>query len=99
MFSKWSKQVIRNRDRRSRSGVLIYQYHFFSFSCPTVILSIYENLWMRSFSLEVMSLTVLCVLHKETVEEKYGAVTFKVFYDFNNQKLQVEGRLLLMSAL
>ena len=30
-------------------------------------------------------------LYKETVEEKYGAVTFKVFYDFNNQKLQVEG--------
>ncbi|KAJ7390160.1 BAI1-associated protein [Desmophyllum pertusum] len=27
---------------------------------------------------------------QETVEEKYGAVTFKVFYDFNNQKLQVE---------
>lgn len=27
---------------------------------------------------------------QETVEEKYGAVSFKVFYDFNNQKLQVE---------
>ena len=26
------------------------------------------------------------------VEEKYGAVTFKVFYDYNNQKLQVEGK-------
>lgn len=27
---------------------------------------------------------------QETAEEKYGAVTFKAFYDFNNQKLQVE---------
>lgn len=25
------------------------------------------------------------------MEEKYGAVTVKMFYDFNNQKLQVEG--------
>lgn len=27
---------------------------------------------------------------QEMVEEKYGAVTVKMFYDFNNQKLQVE---------
>ncbi|CAH3143387.1 unnamed protein product [Porites evermanni] len=27
---------------------------------------------------------------QEKAEEKYGAVTFKVFFDFNNQKLQVE---------
>lgn len=33
---------------------------------------------------------------KETAEEKYGAVTFKAFYDFNNQKLQVEGGLLAL---
>ena len=36
---------------------------------------------------------LLWLLCKETAEEKYGAVTFKAFYDFNNQKLQVEGRL------
>lgn len=43
-------------------------------------------LWSSFFAL----LWLLC---KETAEEKYGAVTFKAFYDFNNQKLQVEGRL------
>lgn len=54
---------------------------------------------MISFpDLKVRLLTVLWDLHKETVEEKYGAVTFKVFYDFNNQKLQVEGGLFLSSA-
>lgn len=31
---------------------------------------------------------------QEKAEEKYGAVTFKVFFDFNNQKLQVEGRFI-----
>ena len=31
---------------------------------------------------------------QEKAEEKYGAVTFKVFFDFNNQKLQVEGRFM-----
>ena len=44
---------------------------------------------------------MICVAHKETVEEKYGAVTFKVFYDFNNQKLQVEGgfRFVMLQAV
>lgn len=31
---------------------------------------------------------------QEKAEEKYGAVTFKVFFDVNNQKLQVEGRVI-----
>lgn len=31
---------------------------------------------------------------QEKAEEKYGAVTFKVFFDFNNKKLQVEGRFI-----
>lgn len=44
------------------------------------------------------SIDFVVISSQEKAEEKYGAVSFKVFYDFNNQKLQVEGRFDLANS-
>ena len=46
----------------------------------------------------ISSTDFFLISSQEKAEEKYGAVSFKVFYDFNNQKLQVEGRFGLANS-
>lgn len=46
----------------------------------------------------ISSIDFVVISSQEKAEEKYGAVSFKVFYDFNNQKLQVEGRFGLANS-